>query len=130
MIRLHRGGRSGGERLLREGRLILLGASCERREGQHRQRRRVGQERNEGNSSTTLDVHGVAVIIAHRAILLNGRSGRIAASDVVSQVVDVSLLVFAGLLDEIADRDEPNELFVLHHRKVTAVLFGHDRHGF
>src|SRR6266545_5151401 len=51
-----------------------------------------------------------------------------AARDVVGQVLDLEALLLRLVLDEVADRHEPDDVVVVDHGQVSDAAVGHDRH--
>src|SRR5574343_1950326 len=57
-------------------------------------------------------------------------AGRGLAGDVVSQLLDQELLLADGFLDEVANRDDADDVVVvIEDRQVAEMLFGHQRHA-
>src|SRR5205814_279163 len=51
--------------------------------------------------------------------VLRYRTGLAAARDVLGQILDLEALLARLELDDVADRDDADDLVVLHHREVT-----------
>src|ERR1051326_721828 len=57
------------------------------------------------------------------------RVGEISAFDVLLQLLDSELLLADDRLDEIANRDDPDQTALFQNRQVAYALVGHDRHA-
>jgi hypothetical protein len=52
------------------------------------------------------------------------------AVQIMSQLVDGELRITNNILDQISDRDDSDQLSLVHHGKVANSLVGHHRHAF
>jgi len=52
------------------------------------------------------------------------------AVQIMSQLVDGELMITNNILDQISDRDDSDQLSLVHHGKVANSLVGHHRHAF